>query len=55
MSCSERWVTRFFSLIGVPASEMMAAGFPSGQKVIMNEFFAYLNFVNIKADLRAHT
>ena len=42
-------------LIGVPASEMMAAGSLIGQKVIMNEFVAYLDFANIKADLSAHT
>ncbi|MEZ6925165.1 NupC/NupG family nucleoside CNT transporter [Aeromonas hydrophila] len=42
-------------LIGVPASEMMAAGSLIGQKVIMNEFVAYLDFANIKQDLSAHT
>ncbi|MGL5609491.1 MAG: nucleoside transporter C-terminal domain-containing protein, partial [Aeromonas veronii] len=34
---------------------MMAAGSLIGQKVIMNEFVAYLDFANIKADLSAHT
>ncbi|QJT14962.1 NupC/NupG family nucleoside CNT transporter [Aeromonas sp. 2692-1] len=42
-------------LIGVPADEMMAAGSLIGQKVIMNEFVAYLDFANIKQDLSAHT
>lgn len=42
-------------LIGVPASEMMAAGSLIGQKVIMNEFVAYLDFANIKEGLSAHT
>ncbi|WP_421270400.1 NupC/NupG family nucleoside CNT transporter [Aeromonas taiwanensis] len=42
-------------LIGVPASEMMAAGSLIGQKVIMNEFVAYLDFASIKQDLSAHT
>ena len=42
-------------LIGVPASEMMAAGSLIGQKVIMNEFVAYLDFVQIKDGLSAHT
>lgn len=42
-------------LIGVSASEMMAAGSLIGQKVIMNEFVAYLDFANIKQDLSAHT
>ncbi|ENY72198.1 NupC/NupG family nucleoside CNT transporter [Aeromonas diversa] len=42
-------------LIGVPKSEMMAAGSLIGQKVIMNEFVAYLDFANIKQELSAHT
>jgi CNT family concentrative nucleoside transporter len=42
-------------LIGVPTSEMMAAGSLIGQKVVMNEFVAYLDFVNIKDQLSAHT
>lgn len=42
-------------LIGVPASEMMAAGSLIGQKVIMNEFVAYLDFASIKQELSAHT
>ncbi|POG24519.1 NupC/NupG family nucleoside CNT transporter [Aeromonas bestiarum] len=42
-------------LIGVPSSEMMAAGSLIGQKVIMNEFVAYLDFASIKENLSAHT
>lgn len=42
-------------LIGVPSDEMMAAGSLIGQKVIMNEFVAYLDFASIKENLSAHT
>lgn len=42
-------------LIGVPADEMMAAGSLIGQKVIMNEFVAYLDFATIKGQLSAHS
>lgn len=42
-------------LIGVPSNEMMAAGSLIGQKVIMNEFVAYLDFASIKESLSAHT
>ncbi|MFQ2244776.1 MULTISPECIES: NupC/NupG family nucleoside CNT transporter [Aeromonas] len=42
-------------LIGVPADEMMAAGSLIGQKVIMNEFVAYLDFASIKDQLSAHS
>lgn len=42
-------------LIGVPADEMMAAGSLIGQKVIMNEFIAYLDFASIKDQLSAHS
>ncbi|MFQ2272156.1 NupC/NupG family nucleoside CNT transporter [Aeromonas enteropelogenes] len=42
-------------LIGVPADEMMAAGSLIGQKVIMNEFVAYLDFSTIKDQLSAHS
>ncbi|WP_349918660.1 NupC/NupG family nucleoside CNT transporter [Aeromonas veronii] len=42
-------------LIGVPSNEMMAAGSLIGQKVIMNEFVAYLDFASIKENLSAHT
>ncbi|MEL3919709.1 NupC/NupG family nucleoside CNT transporter [Aeromonas enteropelogenes] len=42
-------------LIGVPADEMMAAGSLIGQKVIMNEFVAYLDFATIKDQLSAHS
>lgn len=42
-------------LIGVPSNEMMAAGSLIGQKVIMNEFVAYLDFASIKENLSAHS
>ncbi|MGY3933210.1 nucleoside permease NupC [Aeromonas encheleia] len=42
-------------LIGVPSDEMMAAGSLIGQKVIMNEFVAYLDFASIKENLSAHS
>lgn len=40
-------------LIGVPSNEMMAAGSLIGQKVIMNEFVAYLDFASIRQELSA--
>ncbi|MBV7598705.1 NupC/NupG family nucleoside CNT transporter [Aeromonas sp. sia0103] len=42
-------------LIGVPSDEMMAAGSLIGQKVIMNEFVAYLDFASIRQELSAHS
>ncbi|MGL5030768.1 MAG: NupC/NupG family nucleoside CNT transporter [Aeromonas sp.] len=42
-------------LIGVPANEMMAAGSLIGEKVIINEFVAYLDFATLKEGLSAHT
>ena len=42
-------------LIGVPSNEMMAAGSLIGQKVIMNEFVAYLDFASIRQELSAHS
>lgn len=41
----------FAFVIGVPANEMLQAGSFIGQKVIVNEFFAYVNFVEIKDTL----
>lgn len=41
----------FAFILGVPASEMLQAGSFIGQKVIVNEFFAYVNFVEIKDTL----
>ncbi|UTV29730.1 NupC/NupG family nucleoside CNT transporter [Photobacterium atrarenae] len=38
-------------IIGVPATEMLQAGAFIGQKLILNEFVAFLDFVNIKDTL----
>ncbi|MCG7495313.1 NupC/NupG family nucleoside CNT transporter [Vibrio sp. Of7-15] len=42
-------------MIGVPADEMMIAGGFIGQKLILNEFVAFLDFVSIKEQLSAHS
>jgi concentrative nucleoside transporter, CNT family len=42
-------------LVGVPWSEASQAGSLIGQKLVINEFYAYLSFVDIKATLSAHT
>ena len=42
-------------IIGVPTSEMLQAGSFIGQKVVVNEFFAYVNFVEVKDSLSAST
>ncbi|NQY88996.1 MAG: NupC/NupG family nucleoside CNT transporter [Colwellia sp.] len=42
-------------IIGVPSSEMLQAGSFIGQKIVVNEFFAYINFVEIKDTLSAST
>lgn len=42
-------------LIGVPCEEMIQAGSFIGQKVVVNEFFAYVNFVEIKETLSPTT
>jgi len=41
----------FAFVIGVPVNEMLQAGSFIGQKVVVNEFFAYVNFVEIKDTL----
>jgi concentrative nucleoside transporter, CNT family len=41
----------FAFLIGVPWDEMVQAGSFIGQKVVVNEFFAYVNFVEVKDTL----
>lgn len=41
----------FAYIIGVPVNEMLQAGSFIGQKVVVNEFFAYVNFVEIKDTL----
>ncbi len=42
-------------IIGVPSEEMLQAGSFIGQKIVVNEFFAYVNFVEIKDSLSAST
>jgi len=42
-------------IIGVPSAEMLQAGSFIGQKIVVNEFFAYVNFVEIKDSLSAST
>jgi len=41
--------------LGVPMNEMLQAGSFIGQKIVVNEFFAYINFVEIKDSLSAST
>lgn len=38
-------------VIGVPANEMLQAGSFIGQKIVVNEFFAYVNFIEVKDSL----
>jgi CNT family concentrative nucleoside transporter len=42
-------------LIGVPTHEMLQAGSFIGQKLVVNEFVAYVNFVEVKDALSAQT
>ena len=42
-------------VIGVPMNEMLQAGSFIGQKVVVNEFFAYVNFIEVKDTLSAGT
>jgi CNT family concentrative nucleoside transporter len=42
-------------VLGVPWSEAAPAGSLVGQKFVVNEFVAYINFVAIKEQLSAHT
>lgn len=42
-------------IIGVPSAEMLQAGSFIGQKIVVNEFFAYVNFVEIKDSLSVST
>jgi CNT family concentrative nucleoside transporter len=42
-------------IIGVSSDEMLQAGSFIGQKIIVNEFFAYVNFVEVKDTLSAST
>jgi len=45
----------FAYIIGVPVSEMLQAGSFIGQKIVVNEFFAYVNFVEVKDTLSPAT
>jgi CNT family concentrative nucleoside transporter len=45
----------FAYIIGVPVNEMLQAGSFIGQKIVVNEFFAYVNFVEIKETLSPAT
>ena len=45
----------FAFIIGVPVEEMLQAGSFIGQKMVVNEFFAYVNFVEIKDTLSPTT
>lgn len=42
-------------LLGIPWSEAVQAGSLIGQKLVINEFYAYASFVEIKDSLSAHT
>jgi CNT family concentrative nucleoside transporter len=42
-------------IIGVPSSEMLQAGSFIGQKIVINEFFAYANFAQIKDNISETT
>ncbi|PCH95295.1 MAG: NupC/NupG family nucleoside CNT transporter [Gammaproteobacteria bacterium] len=42
-------------IIGVPSSEMLQAGSFIGQKIVVNEFYAYVNYIEIKDTLSAPT
>jgi CNT family concentrative nucleoside transporter len=42
-------------LLGVPWNEAVIAGSFIGQKVVVNEFVAYLDFINYRDTLSAHT
>ena len=42
-------------IIGVPMAEAAEAGSLIGQKLVINEFYAYLSFVQIKEMLSPHT
>jgi CNT family concentrative nucleoside transporter len=45
----------FAFIIGVPFDEMLHAGSFLGQKIVVNEFFAYVNYVEIKDTLSPTT
>ena len=42
-------------VIGVPAAEAVTAGSLIGQKLVINEFYAYVSFIGIKESLTPYT
>ena len=42
-------------ILGVPSGEVLQAGSLIGQKLVLNEFIAYIDFVSMKDTLSAHT
>ncbi len=42
-------------ILGIPANEVLQAGALIGQKIVLNEFVAYMDFVTIKETLSAHS
>ncbi|CAM3571263.1 NupC/NupG family nucleoside CNT transporter [Parendozoicomonas haliclonae] len=42
-------------ILGIPSGEILQAGSLIGQKLVMNEFIAYIDFVQIKETLSPHT
>ena len=42
-------------ILGIPASEVLTAGSLIGQKLVLNEFVAYIDFVNVKESLSTHS
>ncbi|WP_117235119.1 NupC/NupG family nucleoside CNT transporter [Vibrio maerlii] len=45
----------FAFLLGVPTTEILSAGSLLGQKLVLNEFVAFLNFAEMKEGLSEHT
>ncbi len=42
-------------ILGIPSAEVLQAGSLIGQKLVVNEFVAYIDFVGMKETLSAHT
>ncbi|MCL6270661.1 NupC/NupG family nucleoside CNT transporter [Sansalvadorimonas sp. 2012CJ34-2] len=42
-------------ILGIPSGEVLQAGSLIGQKLVVNEFVAYIDFVGMKETLSAHT
>lgn len=45
----------FALLLGIPADELVSAGGLLGQKLVLNEFVAYVSFLEVKDTLSAHS